>query len=339
MPLLLSSPEPTTPVKPPGPTPPLPPINPYDHDALFTGLSSMTWTGWDGSTWELWCQQQQSLVTGVALGPRIRGLHFADVDMWTSESPNVDGGAYQGYRVKPREVFLSLRVFKHTNSQEWLDHDRRFWRTMLPVIPGVRGPGRLTVTQPNGAKRWIELYPRHSGDHEYARDPSLFGWCSYGQYLTALNPFWLSEPSPARTFTDVAQGGFHGGSTDGSGPPFVIADAAVTGAAVIDNPGDDYAWPVWTIRGPFTAAKVGVPGQQTEITMTVPAGRSLTINSDPMAQTVTDELGAPVMPTSLAGAPFAPIPPGQNVPLVAEITTTGGGNISAWLQPRHHRAW
>lgn len=336
MPVLLSSPEPTRPVKPPTPPAPLPEITPWRVEDHFPGIESITWTGWDASTWELYCRNPHTM-SGVALGRRLRGLHFPDIDEYASESPAVDGGAYQGYRVKPREVFLTLRVFKHTSSQEWIEHDHAFWRSMLPVLPGVRSPGRLTFTQPNGTRRWLELHPRHTGDHEYDIDPSRRGWCVYGQTLTAYQPFWLGDPLPARTFAAGGESGFFGGKTGGSGPTFVIGKAAQLGSASIDNPGDEPAWPVWRLNGPFTSAKIGTPGQMAEIVADIPPGESLLVDSDPLVQTVTDSSGAPRMPTSLTGAPFAPVPPGRNVPLVAEMV--GTGNITVTLQPRYHRAW
>lgn len=337
MPVLVSSPQPTVPVRPPEPVEPLPPIERWNYDDHFPGLDSVTWMGWDGSTWELWCQNPHDLYSGVVLGRRVRGLHFGELEEWSSESPAVDGAAYLGYRAKSREVFLNIRVFKHTSSQEWIEHDRAFWRSMLPALPGVRGPGRLTVAQPNGARRWLDLWPTHKGDHEFEVDPSRRGWASYGQYLTAHQPFWLSDPVPARSFSQGGSSGFFGGQTGGRGPVFVIGSNATFGQAAIDNPGDEYAWPTWTIYGPWESARIGVPGQLSQITGPVAAGDWLRIDTDPLAQTVVDSRGVQRMPTQISGAPFAPIPPGQGVPLVAEMT--GTGRIEVSLQPRWHRAW
>lgn len=337
MPVLVSSPQPTVPVTPPDPVTQLPPIDRWNYDERFPGLDSVTWTGWDASTWELWCRNPHDLHSGVVLGRRVRGLHFGELEEWTQESPAVDGASYLGYRAKPREVFLNLRVFKHTSSQEWIEHDRRFWRSMMPVLPGVRGPGRLTVAQPNGETRWLDLWPTHKGDVDFDVDPSRRGWASYGQYLTAYQPWWTSQALPARRFSAGGSSGFFGGATGGRGAPFVIGSSAQFGAAVIDNPGDEYSWPVWMLYGPFEAARIGTPGQLSELKVTVAAGDWLRVDTDPLAQTVVDSTGTARIPTQIAGAPFAPIPPGVNVPLVAEMT--GAGSIEVTVQPRYHRAW
>ena len=110
----------------------------------FPGLSGIRWTGWDGSVWELY--GPGALNSGVVLGRRLRGLHFADMDEWSQESPAVDGASYLGYRVKPREVFLNLRVYRHTSSAEWVEYDRAFWRSMLPASPPFRGPGSISYS-------------------------------------------------------------------------------------------------------------------------------------------------------------------------------------------------
>lgn len=335
MPILLSSPQPTVPVKPPEPPAPLPPKERWIYGDHFPGIEAIEWTGWNGDTWQVGgCGDY---TTGVILGRRVRGLHYGDLEEWSSESPAVDGAQHLGYRARPREVFFTVRVYSHTMSQEWIEHDSRWWRSMLPASPGVRGPGRLTITQPNGAKRWLDLWPRHTGDHEFEVDPARRGWAVYGQYLTAYRPYWTSDRVSSHRFTQGGASGFFGGSVGGRGTPFVIGSQSVFGAATISNPGEEPAWPVWTVRGPFTSAKIGVPGQLSEIRASVASGDWLTIDTDPLAQSVTDSTGAARYPTQITGAPFAAIPPGQNRPLIAEMEGTGSIDVS--LQPLYHRAW
>lgn len=335
MPILISSPQPTIPVKPPEPPAPLPHKERWIYGDHFPGLASIMWTGWDGSTWQIGgCGDYE---TGVVLGRRVRGLHYGELETYASESPAVDGGAYLGYRAKPREVFFTLRVYRHVSSHAWVEHDSRFWRSMLPAYEGVRGPGRLTVTHPNGARRWLDLWPQHKGDHDFDVDPTRRGWAVYGQYLTAYRPFWTTDAVPSHRFTQGGSSGFFGGSASGRGTPFVIGSQSTFGAASISNPGDEPAWPTWVIHGPFTQAKIGVPGQLSTITTSVSAGDWLRIDTDPLAQTVTDSTGAARYPTGISGAPFAAIPPGDNRPLVTEMT--GNGAIEVTLQPLYHRAW
>ena len=336
MSFLLASPEPTAPVRPPAPVV-LPEITPYDHRAQFPGLDSILWTGWNGDTWELWCRRPHIDRTGIALGRGIRGLDFPDVETWDTTSPALDGAQYAGYRVASREVFLNLRVYSRASSQEWIEWDRRFQRSFLPAAPGVRGPGRLTVVAPDGAARHLECFPIHDGSHGFEVDPSVRGYAQYGRTLIAHRPFWTTGPLPTRKFEAGGQVGFFGGKVGQSGAPFVIGGGATLGAAVIDNPGDEPAWPVWRLNGPFTQVRIGTPQQMTEITVEVAAGEWLEVDTDPLAQTVTDHTGQPRFPQAVTGAPFTPVPPGKNVPLVAEMV--GDGSIEVTIAPLYHRAW
>ena len=320
----------------PPPTP-LPPVERYEWRRHFPGMSGVTWTGWDETEWELGGCGGNGM-SGVALGRRLRGLHFGELEEWATESPAMDGAAYQGFRAKSREVFLTLRVYHHAGSAEWVEYDRRFWRSMLPANPSIgRGPGHLTVTAPDGSRRWLELYPRHTGDHDFEVDPSRKGWGVYGQYLTAYRPYWTSDPIKSARFQQGGATSFFGGAKGGYGPPFVIGAGASFASAQISNPGDESAYPVWDLWGPFTEVSIGVPGQQTTIKHTVAAGQRLRVVTDPLEQTITDQDGRVVIPTMLGGAPFAMIPPGDAVPLATAMV--GTGRIEVSLQPRYHRAW
>ena len=313
-------------------------VRPPSPELLFPGLAAISWRGWDGIEYNLAGPGSQS--SGVVLGNRVRGLHFGDLDVFTQESPAVDGASYQGYRALPREVFLTIRVYHYDGSQEWLDYDSAFWRSMLPAIPGVRSPGTLTVTQPSGRSRTIELYPTHRGDHEQSSDPSLYGWETYGQYLTAYRPFWRGQLINSAPFKDAGSSSFFGGVTNGKGPLFQIGPGAKFGSAAISNPGDEPAWPTWRLRGPFTVATIGTPAAQSVITATVGAGDWLDIDTDPLAQTVRNSSGAAVMPTGITGDPFAQVLPsaaGQATPLI--MAMVGAGSIEVSLVPLYHKAW
>ncbi len=96
MPLILRS---TGTVVPPPPTPP-----PGSGGGSGTGDTDrwaglqVTWTGWDGSVWEL-----SSSDSPVWLTPEgTRGLSMPPVDRYTSEAPAVAGSRWRGYRVAGR---------------------------------------------------------------------------------------------------------------------------------------------------------------------------------------------------------------------------------------------
>ena len=61
---------------------------------------AMTWTGGDGSSWDLTRRSD-----GVWLMPGFRGLRMPPLDRFVSDSPSVDGSRWRGNRVLEREVF------------------------------------------------------------------------------------------------------------------------------------------------------------------------------------------------------------------------------------------
>lgn len=285
--------------------------------------STHTWTGWDGSVWDL-----SGLDSGVSLGAGVRGLTMPPVQRFTSDSPGVHGSRWRGSRTQEREVFWPLRVFHAAGSQEWLDYDAAFWRTMHPDQTGV-----WTVTQPNGVARSLTLRCVDDGQQSFDTDPALLGWARYGVTLVAEQPYWEGEPV-VRSWKLTDPVPFLG--PRGFGPPFYISQGSTLSNASIDNAGDIDAWPVWTIYGPTDSVTVGVNGRTVSVPFAIPSGAVITIDTRPTAQTALD--GAGVEFTAQLGSfDFAPVPAGQAVPL--SLAMVGNGYVEASLTPLHLRAW
>ena len=285
--------------------------------------SSHTWTGWDGSVWDL-----SGWDSGVSLGAGVRGLTMPPVQRFTSDSPGVHGSRWRGSRTQEREVFWPLRVFHAAGSQDWLDYDAAFWRTMHPDHTGV-----WTVTQPNGVARSLRLRCLDDGQQSFDTDPALLGWARYGVTLVAEQPYWEAEPL-VRSWKLTAPVPFLG--PNGLGPPFYISQGSTMSKATIDNPGDIDAWPVWTIYGPTDTVTVGVNGRTVSVPFSIPAGGLITIDTRPTAQTALDGMGVEFT-AQLGSFNFAPVPAGRSVPL--SLSMVGNGYVEASLTPLHLRAW
>lgn len=281
---------------------------------------TQTWTGWDGSVWNL-----TDAASPVRLKQGIRGLSMPPVRRYATESPAVPGSRWRGAVPEERDVFWPLAVYSG-RGQGWHDQDRAFWKTMDPERPGV-----WAFEQPDGEVRRLRCRFVDDGEHTFTRNPGGSGWQMYGVTLVAEQPYWEGT-AQARYF--------------GADPPvtFFTADATVfaldpgqtVASAVIDNPGDVDAYPVWTITGPTDSAVLGVGGRLIEVPLAVPDGQSLVVDPRPAAQTAILSTGEDV--TGLLGAvDFAPVPPGESVALSLELV--GDGFISASLTPLHYRAW
>jgi hypothetical protein len=311
--------------------PPLPPAAP-----VFV-KTAVTWTGWDGSVWDL-----TDPGAGVVLvNAGVEGLHMPKFRQWTRQSPAVPGQTFTGMVAEPRDVVLPLLIFEDASSQQWVDRDRAFWKSMHPAREGT-----LTVSAAGtGTARSLRL--RLVPDaHTYPADPVFSGWAQYVVALVADQPFWAGPPIQAglNAATDME---FY----EETGPQLIninsghgIADAAVT------NTGDEDAWPVWTVIGPADGAYMGV-GDRIVDAPDVADGKALVIDTDPRVQTaieydytpasgsVPEVLENPVDRTAeLTGAvDFAPIPAGGTSPI--NIGLTGSGILRVRITPLYWRAW
>jgi hypothetical protein len=299
----------------PPPPEPVKDITPISH----------VWEAWDGFTWDL-----TTGISGVYLRAGVRGLTMPPVIRYTQKSPAVAGSLYRGSTVDEREVFWPVKVYEDEGSQSWIDHNRRWWRTLLPNVTGD-----WVVTQPGGETRRLTL--RYVDDGQFAwgaedPDPEIMGYANYGITLVAERPFWTGVPRQV-TWVGTTPVDFLDppGSTD---VIYISANSSVFGAQ-IENPGSVDAWPTWVIYGPCTDVNVGVGTRLVNMPIDLTSGQWVRIETDPTSQTAVNHAGTDV--TGLLGtADFAPVPPGAPSPLSVEMT--GTGTVIASIIPNYYTA-
>lgn len=283
----------------------------------------MTWTGADGSTWNL------DGSDGVLLTKEgLVGLHMPAYDRFTSTSPSRPGSRHRGSRAKERPVEWNLLVWSDESSEAWREIDRAFWRSFDPDAPGT-----WTVTDPRG--RSLSLRCRFVGPEGagYDSDPGKRGWALYQVQLVATDPFWVGAPieeswrqAAPVPFFDLA-----------GSPPFNIMSGASTAGATMTNPGDVEAYPVWTVADTMLSLSITVDGGEI-VLPTVAQGQTLTVDTDPAVALaiLTDVDGARYDVSGLVD-PWdpRPIPPGADVPLL--LVADGFGTITARIVPRYRR--
>ncbi|MGL5910662.1 MAG: hypothetical protein ACRCZP_11715 [Phycicoccus sp.] len=287
------------------------------------GLAEVTWTGIDGSVWSLLGGD------GVVLLPGVRGMGMPDVTRFTSESPSVDGARWRGRRVPEREVFWPLLLQDPGTDVDMMLRDRAWWAALHPA-----GTGLWEVVHPNGSRRRLRCRFA-SADDVSERDPLRAGWWTFGVTLIAEDPFWAGDPV-TRAWSPGAQTPFFGGTIGGAGPPLHISPGGTIATAAVDNPGDEPAYPVWTVTGPTTSVSVGVDGHVVTLGSAIPAGQIRVVDTHPSRLTVVDGAGVDRLSEATA-VEFAAIPPGPGV--VLSLAMTGSGQVAVEFTPRHHRAW
>lgn len=280
-------------------TPPPPkvrPFNSYRH----------TWTGPDGSVWGL-----SDPSTGVFLvRDGIVGLHLPPVERHVSESPGSYGSRFRGSRVQARPIEWLVHVYSDTDSVEWMERDRAFWGSF-----SFNEPGTWEVQAPNGKARRIRCRLDSDGGYSFGHDPAGKGWATYPVNLIADEPFWRGDPV-SREWPGNPDEGLLFNELDGGAPPFFISNSTSAGGAVMMNPGDVEAWPVWTVTGPAAGVTVTVDGGTVGLP-DLSAGQTLVVNTDPRVATAivngTTDKSAQATPWDPR-----PIPPGESVPVTIE---------------------
>lgn len=300
--------------------------------------TQVTWTGWDGSYWDL--TDPDGGV--VLLQAGVEGLHLPKFREWTRQSPAVPGQTFTGAIAEARPVVLPLAVYEDTTSEAWVQRDRAFWRSLHP-----RRQGTLTVSAGgtgNARSLQLRLVPE---DHTYTMDPALARWSDYTVVLVADQPFWTGATVRGAWGAEIPQEFY-----EDEGPHLInLMTGHTTADAAIRNDGDEDAWPVWTLIGPASEAHVGVGTQIVDIPFTVPEGKALVLDTDPRVRTAMqydylpkdgtfpESFTNPVDRTrELTGAVnFARVPAGGIVPVSVEIA--GTGTLRLDVTPLYWRAW
>lgn len=309
--IIVAGPDPEAPAE------PTPPPRPRPVWLRF----QMTWTGTDGTAWDLYDGP-------VTVRPGASGFGMPLPTHWHDESPSIDGAHWQGMRTGPREVFLPVQLAAPRVDQL----EAAFFAGLNP-----RHEGALTVTSPEGRSRSIRLRYSDGAEGEFDIDPLLSGDSRYPLRFTAADPYWHGDPVYVR---------FEERAPKPSGEYVLwITSSNSLASAKVTNPGDVDAYPVWRMEGPFTAFTVGVGDSLVAMTLTKAAGEWVEVDMDPRRLTVVDESGVDRW-DDVDDAEFSAIPPGAEVDLTTSVTGAVAGTpdepgtaVELSFPTRYRRAW
>lgn len=279
----------------------------------------MTWTGWDGSVWDL----GNPLLT-PAMGPGVKGLHMPQMDTHKSSTALVPGADLLGYSIPERSVYWPL-IFRAANKDEWVHKYSEFFDSIHPVNPGTWSVGDgLGV-------RTLQLTGVFDGDYSFTRDPFTTGLALIGVELEAVRPLWRGAPVSQTFFADEGEPFIQAGLA----PPFHISPAATFSTATINNPGNEPAYLTWLVNGPQEDLQLGIGDAVIDVPFVVPDGSLLRIDTDPAGQFAT--LDGVDVTAQLGFQMFAPVPPRGTSALT--IASDGLGSVTAELIPLYWRAF
>ena len=289
-------------------------------------MLGITWTGTDGSTWDL----INGPVALTSLG--IQGLGMPIAFETTRQTALNHGQVLQSWRLDPREVFLPL-IFDGASERDVEGVQRDFWHSLA-----LGEYGELTVTDGNGAQRSLQLRFVEDNGLSYAIDPyaKTLKPRPFSLSMIADAPFWQG-PTQSIEF-GLGPGGtatFFGNGS--SATPFYIVKSTGGTDATLTNDGDMPAWITWSIAGPMTSFELEIDTHLVSGSIAVTAGDTLTIETSPLNQIAYLEDGTKVT-RYLTNADFYPLP-ATGLPIPIGIDVVGTGTITAAFRPQYMRAF
>jgi hypothetical protein len=287
----------------------------------------MTLYGVDGSTWNL-----MDRTSPVHLLGGMGGLHLPPATNRWATTARRSGRRWKDVVRDSREFTMTLRVgdadAPFRTGDEWRDLDSQFWRAL-----STDATARLVFND----QRELRFRLGDDNDHDYPKDPALYGKAVYSIQCVADRPEWLGGPQTSTfSFAPVDGSSYYGPV---KGPPFVISAPSTSVTAAIVNLGDLPSYPVWRIVGPATSVAIGVGDDVIPIPFGLASGQQVVIDTE--NETITDGDGNTLWPQmGTATVSFAPVPPGGAVPIVIGMADSDAtSRIEITLVPRYRRAW
>lgn len=298
---------------------------------------NITWTGVDGSVWDLTGGTQ-----GVILSTGVGGLNLPAFTQQVSKAARVPGQRYLGTVYDARSFPLTVHVGDVWTAPrvgaDWLTLDAAWWASL-----SAEATGRLTVTTSNGG-RSLACRLASTPDPAYPFDPSDQGSATYPLTLSADKPFWTG-PDITVPFPYPASGAnYYGGGSGTKGPPFTIGSSSALANATITNPGDRPAYLRYVFTGPGTPW-FEINGHRTTLP-TLGSGQVVSIDTNPLASNAVQDIssGGSVDFWPFMGAHdfWIAVPPktsGFPIPMGIASGVSGASGISVTLTPQYMRAW
>ena len=279
--------------------------------------------GRDGSQW---CISGPGFgAEGVILKPKVSQL--IDTPVKTLFVPGPFGEEFAGKRVQRREMVFTVQVGgEDVDPDEWADIDAA-WRWAWDY----EEESTMTATVLNEAgevvsSRYIKLRlleePKSYGD----KDPYIYGDDEVVMTVTATFPYWRSAD---RVYTRSG-----------------------SGTLSISNDGDVPVWPRWALSGGTTwtlpdyswgndmYSRAVEDAARTVQLPSIPAGNSVSVDSDPRVQTLICVLangnpGYPAQHHWKGKDLLYPVMPGAS----GTVSVSGSGSVVLYLPSWYSRPW
>ncbi|MEU8948782.1 phage tail domain-containing protein [Streptomyces sp. NPDC048489] len=270
----------------------------------------------------------------MMLQPGAVGLDMPPFEIFSDDSPNLDGSIYRGHRAAAREILLPVFIYGIDRSSM-----KRLKRQISSALNPRNGFAVLTFMESDGVIRRLTCYYKGGMEGAEGQDTSGFRWVSYGIQLTALDPWFYGEDEVAASWSfGTAQ------PMLGKFLPLTIGKGETSsGKLVVTNPGDIEAWPVWTLKGPIQSFKLKGPDGKATFQIPAPAGggnavaagRTLTVDCRPGFKTLLDDQGNNYFPQLSANPSLWSLPSGTSTIDATLVSGSGSPSVTLTFTPRY----
>lgn len=264
--------------------------------------------------------------SGWLLQPGARGLDMPAFTFATDESPGIDGYQLRDVRAQGKEIILPLAFWANDSRTAYKARRRDFIKSLNPK----RGVGTLTLTESDGATRTIGAYYTGGIEGDESLDAAGERWCINAITFGCPSPYWIGS-EVSQTWKAAAGGTFF--------PvlPLTVGASEVLGAVTVDNPGDDVAYPVWTVTGPATQISLtnDTTGELLVITHTLVVGDIVRIDTRDRQQTAVLNGGTNLWPDMSNASTLWALAEGVNDLTLTISGSTSATSVQMTYQPRY----
>jgi len=237
------------------------------------------------------------------------------------------GTRWRGWRAADRTPIIPLEF---EDAADLVGQVREFVAGIVPEQPGQQGNAGCVMTAilPDATRWQLGMQLVGDGDITVDSDPDEDGTLnittSWDADVFWAGPVWSSTWQAAAPASGSWLLGPGGGGVARLSAGHTLSTASAT------NAGDVRVWPVWTVAGPCTWLSVGVGDLQVSGSVTLGAGESLVIDTDPEDGQMAVHSSGADWTDRLDEVGFAPLEPGLNQ---LAVTMTGTGTVSMSFRP------
>lgn len=292
---------------------------PWEWPQHLVEMPSITFTDAGGRATELTDWERGWLVQ-----PGTKGLDMPSYAITQDESPGIDGYEVRQVRAQGKTITIPIAFWADDSRDAYLTRRRTLIRSLNPK----RGPGTLTLTQPDGSSRSISALYTDGMEGDESLDAAGARWCMTVLTFACPSPYWLGA-EVTQDWKTASEGAFL--------PilPVTVGASQVLDTVTVDNDGDDDAYPIWTITGPATSITLTntTTGQGLVLTRTITGTDTIVIDTRERQQTALLN-GVTNLWPNLAGDLWALEPDTSQLTLTVAGSTTNTLVHMAY-QPRY----